>query len=887
LANGLKNEGWIGMEVAFRAFNAKRQGEKPRSDRPRQYDEPSYERILVFDTETRSDEKQSLTFGSFVIMHGDLVERLGIFYNPVEVTKGELEVLQDYCNHDPTIKLYDLGTFIERVFYPTVYRDQVPCIGFNLPFDISRLAIDYGHARGWMKGGFTFRLSEERKHPAIRVKHISSAESCIEFHTTQFSKFRGYFIDCQNLAIIFSDNKHISLKEACKRYNKKHQKLEAGEHGRMTSDYVAYNIEDTLCTAELFTHLKSEYDRFGVKLPLPDVFSSASIGKAFLEQLGITPYMNLNPDVLPEIYGKIAMSYYGGRVECRVRKQPCLVTALDFTSMYPTLFTLLGLYDFLIAEKIEHVDDTENVQKLINEIKLEDLRNPDTWKRLSVIVEIEPKDDLLPVRAAYNEDNFTVGLNHVSSKKAVYYALPSIILSKLLTGKAPIIKTAIRFKPVGKQKTLKKTNILGMDIDPAKDNIFKILVEEKQRSKKAKDRRDRQIKILVNATSYGIYIELNPEDEKSDIMVYSGNEKFQDFKRVEREGRHFNPIISTLITDGAKLFLGIGDCILGQHGEVMAYSDTDSMDVPPKYTKEIIEFFDPLNPYDNKLIDNILKVEEESIWLYGISAKRYVLYDVDGRGDFIIKDDNYSLHGLGHLTNPFGKETKNWQKEIWLDMLRLEYGQARLDDVLDKYRSFYAIAQFTVTTPNLMNRFRLVNRGKQYNGIIKPFNFFLIGFGNMKEIKPVAPFSRDPQTMPYSKFINYKTGELMEGQQYFKSLSDEILHYINHPESKLIGDIGILQRRHIGAESFVYIGKEADKIEESLSGLGKMTSNTYNNPKDMETILSLPWEEVKRCGIPKSQFYALKKQLKEGKRLKLSSKTLSRLRTLSSPSDLL
>jgi hypothetical protein len=167
-----------------------------------------------------------------------------------------------------------------------------------------------------------------------------------------------------------------------------------------------------------------------------------------------------------------------------------------------------------------------------------------------------------------------------------------------------------------------------MDIDPAKDNIFKILVEEKQRSKKAKDRRDRQIKILVNATSYGIYIELNPEDEKSDIMVYSGNEKFQDFKRFEREGRHFNPIISTLITDGAKLFLGIGDCILGQHGEVMAYSDTDSMDVPPKYTKEIIEFFDPLNPYDNKLIDNILKVEEESIWLYGISAKRYVLYDV-------------------------------------------------------------------------------------------------------------------------------------------------------------------------------------------------------------------------------------------------------------------
>ena len=152
-----------------------------------------------------------------------------------------------------------------------------------------------------------------------------------------------------------------------------------------------------------------------------------------------------------------------------------------------------------------------------------------------------------------------MGLNYISSKETLYYGLPSVILSKLFTGKTPTIKSAMRFRPVGVQKNLKKTNILGMDIDPAKDNIFKILVEERQKSKKARDGRDKQIKILVNATSYGIYIELNPEDEKSDIIVYSGNEKFSDFKRLEREGRHFNPIISTLITDGAKLFLGIGE----------------------------------------------------------------------------------------------------------------------------------------------------------------------------------------------------------------------------------------------------------------------------------------------------------------------------------------
>ena len=51
--------------------------------------------------------------------------------------------------------------------------------------------------------------------------------------------------------------------------------------------------------------------------------------------------------------------------------------------MYPSLFTLLGLYDFLIAEKIDYCDDTDAVRKLVDNIKLEDLKNPDLWKHLT------------------------------------------------------------------------------------------------------------------------------------------------------------------------------------------------------------------------------------------------------------------------------------------------------------------------------------------------------------------------------------------------------------------------------------------------------------------------------------------------------------------------
>ena len=555
---------------------------------------------------------------------------------------------------------------------------------------------------------------------------------------------------------------------------------------------------------------------------------------------------------------------------------------LDFTSQYPTLFLLLGLYDYLIAERTEYVDDTINVKKLLEEITLEDLRNPETWKKLIALVEIKPDDDLLPVRAEYSKDIFTVGLNHISCKKALYYGLPSIILSKLLTGKIPKIKSAIRFVPIGRQSTMKKSKILGMNIDPNKENIFKILVEERHKAKRAGDVREKCIKIIVNSTSYGIYMELNREEEKSDLIVYSGNETFPETKRFEKEGRYYNPIIATFITDGAKLLLGIGDCILKRHDETIAYADTDSLHIPPKYANEIVEFFDDLNPYSN--VSHLLKMEQDDIWFYGISAKRYCLFDIDAKGNFIIRDDpgdeNYSLHGLGHLSNPFGSNVKRWQKEVWLDILRLEYHQMTVEDMLNKYRSFFALSQFTISTASLMRRFKPLNRGRPYSQMIKPFNFFMIGFSNMSEIKPIAPFSSDPQAVPYGDFINYKTGRKMRGQEYFKSLADELWPYINHSESKLDGDIGTLQRRHITADRIIYMGKEADKIEENMSGLSRTNYNIYNNPKDTEILLTCSLKQALASGMSKSQFYGLRKRIKEGKTPHLRGKTLRSVRTL-------
>jgi hypothetical protein len=63
--------------------------------------------------------------------------------------------------------------------------------------------------------------------------------------------------------------------------------------------------------------------------------------------------------------------------------------------------------------------------------------------------------------------------------------------------------------------------------------------------------------------------------------------------------------------------------------------------------------------------------------------------------------------------------------------------------------------------------------------------------------------------------LDYKTGKILKGLEYWKSLSDTLWEYVNHRESKLDGDIGILERRHVFVDDITYIGKETENIEET------------------------------------------------------------------------
>jgi len=326
--------------------------------------------------------------------------------------------------------------FVDDVFYPNPFIKRCEVIGFNLPFDLSRLAIDYGIARN-TKDAFSLKLSEDKRNPRIRIQSIDQKRSFISFTTPlrkkrdkKFKAYRGYFVDLKTFTFALTDKSH-SLDSACKDFNVS-RKTHTEAHGKITKEYIDYNLNDVKITAELYESALQRYKMFNLNEDVNKLYSPASIGKAYLRKMGIRPFMECNPDFPKEILGYAMSAYYGGRTEVRIRNKPIPITYLDFTSMYPSVYSLLKLDKFLKAEKINYIhnnQNTENIKAFVNSLKIEDLQDKETWSRneMHSIVKIRPKDDILPVRMEYSNTVKNIGINYVTSDKELWYAIQDVI----------------------------------------------------------------------------------------------------------------------------------------------------------------------------------------------------------------------------------------------------------------------------------------------------------------------------------------------------------------------------------------------------------------------------------------------------------------------------
>ena len=77
-----------------------------------------------------------------------------------------------------------VARFIDEIFFGIGYDLRATIVGFNLPFDLSRLAIRHGSARGkLMQSGFTHQLSEHKYRPNVQIRHLSARSAFVQFPT--------------------------------------------------------------------------------------------------------------------------------------------------------------------------------------------------------------------------------------------------------------------------------------------------------------------------------------------------------------------------------------------------------------------------------------------------------------------------------------------------------------------------------------------------------------------------------------------------------------------------------------------------------------------------------------------------------------------------------
>lgn len=796
-------------EIAIRAYTEK-PGSKPLGAKQAAQgnDEPS-DYTLIFDCETSIDAAQRLRVGFFQVRQGQALKREGLFYDPEALTEADLATLGRYASAKGLEALL-VSDFRSGVFLYVGYGLRGTVVGFNLPFDLSRIASDHGPARGSMRGGFTFKLTGDTRDPSVRVKHLSARAALIDFAAPAKQQtprgmrkrgltvrpHRGFFVDLKTLAAALT-SRNFSLGSLAKFLGTPTQKHETEEHGGpITEAYLDYARADVQASWECYGALQQRFAEHDLDAPAHRILSEASVGKSYLKQMGIKPLLGYQPDIPRTIFGTIMATYYGGRAEVRIRRAVTQVLYCDFKSMYPTVNALMGLWPFVIADQLRWHDATSDTQALLDRITIADLQIPATWQSLKVLVRIRSDNDILPVRAKYDGKINTIGLNHLSYDEPLWYTLADCIASKVLCGKTPVIDRALRFEHGGQQDDLKPIRLFGREdfcIDPKADDLFTRLIDLRDDAKDNNDSVEKAIKIVANSTSYGIFVEVNrddaPKPEPLEVFGPDGQSHAIESTGIEEPGRYFHPLLGTFITGAARLMLALAERLSADQGLGWVFCDTDSIAMARPGTMEtvaflpkaqaVIDWFTPLNPYRKP--GSILKIEDanysveggklEPLYCLAISAKRYALFNLDAHGQPVLR--KASGHGLGHLMPPYGDNeelpnlahpaiplsemgVKRWQHDLWIKIIEAALAGRPNQVPMDWHPGIQkpAISRYGATSPKLLAWMDKWNEGRNYQDQVRPFGFLVSlmprtgPFAKMADEDVAAPSRRGRPNKP-------------------------------------------------------------------------------------------------------------------------------------------
>src|SRR5262249_23515809 len=258
----------------------------------------------------------------------------------------------------------------------------------------------------------------------------------------------------------------------------------------------------------------------------------------------------------------------------------------------------------------------------------------------------------------YFGQNWQIGVNPLQSREPLWYPIADLVAAKVLSErspKVPKVLRAVRFEAVGGRRRLADVDLLGsIPVDPGSQDFFQAVIEAPKRidgdqsiPDAERDWRSKGLKILANATSYGIYAQMNRIEldlgQSETVTVHGrGDEPFRrPVSAPEEPGDYCFPPFAATITGAARLMLALLEHEVGSRGGTYAFCDTDSMAIVATETgepapclggphhchdntpavralswghvEEIRSRFETLNPYNQEIVsDSILELEDEN-----------------------------------------------------------------------------------------------------------------------------------------------------------------------------------------------------------------------------------------------------------------------------------
>jgi hypothetical protein len=657
-------------------------------------------------------------------------------------------------------------------------------------------------------------------------------------------------------------------------------------YSRVTKPAIERLLRDVTAELELLNRLNREFRKHPVDL-LPDrCYSPATLAKSYLSAMGIKPPQE-KFKIPDRINGIAAQASAGGRAECKIRKTHLPVTYLDFHAQFPAVSHRLGCRELLCADSLEFPDFIRGAREMVERTNLDDCFRSKFWESLRWFALVEPSDDAVPLRAKFGQradSDPTMAWNFLTSKQPIWMTGPDVIAAKLMTGKPLKILKAIKVVPHGVQPGLMPVKLHSqMKVDPRRDDLAVKLVELRSAMKSKSPELAGGLKVAANSAAFGIFSQLDVRslDSRSPLRVFSGETEYltPPIEVWERPSEFYCPVIGSLVTGGSHLLCAMLESVVQDMGSRIAAMDTDSaMTVSTKdgglvpcaggplklanyqvgtgsdairalsfaEVDRIRKRFEPINPWRKTLKTPFLKLEKENfdthgnrqpLNFYGISAKLYCLFNLEGNKLLVCKP---SGHGLGFLQAPYtiadwqrrtGRKWKEnlppWIYEAWHFIVSRELGLPHRPPGWFKQP---AVMTVPITTPQVLSRLGA------FKDDLRPFTVMTVPFPQ-KEVDLlwtgyfIMPHTEKLNDLHGRTMVNIVSGESFHiydrnssrlpkppGWLSLRTMEDEINHILSRAESKFCTPnggvctsktIGLLARRHIVAGEFHFIGKEA------------------------------------------------------------------------------